>query len=95
MREKDRDSLRTQKILIRVSSAEKNEVEKMSRKCGENVSEYFRRIISQNKHSGETQVISSIIDEMKSVLTMQRSALDSLLEIQKPGKQAPPHPTND
>ncbi len=76
MREKNAGGLKSCKILIRVSEKEKKDVERMSRKNGENMSEFFRGMIKEKKNSEKTDAIMSIIHEMEQLLLSQKTNLE-------------------
>ena len=68
MREKKKKDRRIKKILIRVSRAEKKLAEKVASQHGENTSEFFRRLIQEEKDRGKVDVLLRIVESQQQSL---------------------------
>ena len=68
MKRKSKSALKSCKILIRVSKAEKKQVESIATERGENVSQFYRRLL---KEEGERKLLEThlvIAEQEKKVL---------------------------
>lgn len=76
MRRKSKKALKSSKILIRVSKAEKKQVESIATERGENVSQFYRRLL---KEEGERKLLEThliIAEQEKEVLKQMKEVLE-------------------